>query len=286
MTSESSPNSQSEPVRYLGLDVGGARIKAGVVTGTGEVLAENAVDSHIGCSRDQLLADIHTALKPLPRELVTGLGVGFPSFGDYDSGVLDAELSGYPAMHGFPLRQYLEDQYGLPTKMVPDANLFAHGILQFGEGRRYSSFIAIGLGTGTAIGLVRDRRVLTGPKGFPEPAMRFYTEWGWPSAWGHSGYHFAEHYGAEPEAAYRSAVKNDSAALDVFRHVGEALAKTITRLSEESQIRVAVVGGGLANAWAFIVPGLRPRLQQAAISAMKTELQHPSLVGAVSLFRV
>ena len=54
MTAESSPNNQSEPVRYLGLDVGGARIKAGVVTGTGEVLAANAVDSHIGCSRDQL----------------------------------------------------------------------------------------------------------------------------------------------------------------------------------------------------------------------------------------
>ena len=143
-----------------------------MITASGKVLAVNAVESHIGGSRDQVLADIDTALEPFREESVAGLGIGFPSFGDYDRGVLDTELSGYPSMHGFPLRQHLENAFGLPTKMVPDANLFAHGILRFGEGRRFGSFMAIALGTGTAIGLVRDGEVLTGPRGFPEPTMR------------------------------------------------------------------------------------------------------------------
>ena len=286
MSSKSFPNTQSEPIRYLGLDVGGTKIDAGVVKGTGEVIAVNTVESHIGGSRDQVLADIYTALEPLRGQPLAGLGGGFPSFGDYDRGVLDSKLSGYPSMHGFPLRQHLEDVYGLPTKIVPDANLFAHGILRFGEGRRLSNFMAIGLGTGTAIGLVRDGQVLTGPKGFPEPTMRFYTEWGWPAAWGHSGYHFQSHYGADPETTYQRALAGDKLAICAFEQVGAALGDTITRLAQETQIRVAVIGGGLAQAWVFIEPTLRARVEQLAISVMKTELAYPSLVGAVDLFSV
>ena len=177
---------------------------------------------------------------------MAGLGVGFPSFGDYGQGVLDSKLSGFPSMDGFPLRQHLEDTYGIPTRMVPDANLFAHGLLEFGEGRRLGSFIAIALGTGTAIGIVRDGKVLTGPQGYPEPTMRFYTEWGWPAAWAHSGNEFASRYGLGPETTYHRAKAGDVASIDAFRQVGIALSDTITRLAEDTQIRVAVIGGGVS----------------------------------------
>ena len=41
---------------------GGTKIRAGVVTAQGEVLATHEVKSHIGGSQDQVLADIHMAL--------------------------------------------------------------------------------------------------------------------------------------------------------------------------------------------------------------------------------
>ena len=163
---------------YLGLDVGGTSIRAGLVTAAGEVLSANMVDSHPGGTREQVLADIDLALAPLRNEPVSGLGAGFPSFGDYERGVLDSNLSAYPSMHGFPLRRHLEDLRGVPTILVPDAHLLACGLLRFGEGRRLDSFLAIGLGTGTAVGLVRERRVVTGPGGFPDPITRFYTSLG------------------------------------------------------------------------------------------------------------
>ena len=154
-------------------------------------------------------------------------------------------------MDGFPLRQYLEDAYGIPTKMVPDANLFAYGILRYGEGRRFPSCVAIALGTGTAIGLVKEGKVLTGPKGFPEATMRCYTDWGWPAMWRHSGHHFSEYYGVDPKTSYRRAEAGDEEARSAFEQVGVALATTITRLANETQIFTAVVGGGLSNAWPF-----------------------------------
>jgi glucokinase len=284
MGTGSTRNEPSTPTRYLGVDVGGTTVEAGLVTAAGSVLEVNAVESHIGGSREQVLNDIDAALVPLMSKSAVGLGIGFPSFGDYDQGILDAERSGFPAMHGFPLRRHLEETYGLSVKMVPDANLRAHGVLRFGEGRQFADFMVIGLGTGTAIGLVRNREVLAGPRGFPEPTMRFYTEWGWPAAWGHSGYYFADRYGADPQTTYRRAVAGDRVALSAFEQVGATLADTIIRLARETQISQAVVSGGLSNAWAFIEPTLQTRVAPLGISVMRTELAHPSIVGAVALF--
>ena len=278
--------SKAPLAKYLALDVGGTTTKAGVVTSAGDVLASNVVESHAGGHRSQVLADIHAALEPFENEPADGIGAGFPSFGDFDRGVLDSALSGYPSMHGFPLRQHLEDTFGLATKVVSDASLFAHGILRFGEGRRLDSFMAIGLGTGTAIGLVRAGQVHTGPRGFPDVALRFYTEYGWPAAWRHSGYHFADHYGADPETIHRRALAGDAAALRAWEQVGEALGETIIRLSAESGTRNAVVGGGLSNAWNFIEPPLQRAVEPLGIDVVKTALQNPSLAGAAALFLV
>ena len=244
------------------------------------------VESHGGGARAQVLADIRAALDPFANEPADGIGAGFPSFGDFERGVLDSRLSGYPSMHGFPLRQHLQDTFGLPTKVVSDASLFVHGILRFGEGRRLSNFIAIGLGTGPAIGLVRAGQVLTGPRGFPDVALRFYTEYGWPAAWRHSGYHFADHYGADPETIHRRALAGDAPALRAWEQVGEALGETIIRLSAESGTRNAVVGGGLSNAWNFIEPSLQRGVEPLGIDVVKTALENPSLAGAAALFLV
>ena len=278
--------SNTTTARYLALDVGGTNTKAGIVAATGGILALNSVDSHPGATRSQVLADINAALAPFAGEPTAGLGAGFPSFGDFERGVLDSAVSGYPSMHGFPLRQHLEDTYGLTTRTVSDASLFAHGILRFGEGRRLSEFITIGLGTGPAIGLVRAGQVLTGPRGFPDVALRFYTEYGWPAASRHSGFHFSDHYGADPITTHRRALAGDAAALRVWRQVGEALAETISRLSAESGIPDFVIGGGLANAWEFFEPTLRRQLQPEGINAVKTALPNPSIAGAAALFLV
>ena len=269
---------------YLGLDVGGTSIRAGLVTTAGRVLSINTVESHPSGTREQVLADIDLALAPFWNEPVAGLGAGFPSFGDYERGVLDSELSAYPSMHRFPLRRHLEDVRGVPTILVPDANLLACGLLRFGEGRRLDSFLAIGLGTGTAVGLVQEGRVATGLRGFPDPITRFYTSWGWPGAWRHSGYNFADHYDLDPETAYRRASVGDADALSIWREVGDALASTIVRLASETATSYCVVAGGLATAWRFIEPSVQYRVEPRGIKVVRTDLPHPSLSGAAALF--
>ncbi len=275
---------ESQSSQYLALDVGGTNVDAGLVTGAGLVLSANTVASHPGGSREQVLADIGLALEPFRGEHVNGLGAGFPAFGDYDRGILDSELSAYPSMHRFPLRDHLEQACGVPTRLVPDANLLAHGLLRYGEGRGLDSFVAVGLGTGAAVGLVRDAAVVTGPRGFPDVVMRFYTEWGWPDAWRHSGLHFAERYGADSETMYRRACDGDPEALDVWARVGEALGDTVARLASEAGTSNAIVAGGLAGAWSFMEPAARQRVEPEGVAVVRTGLPHPSLAGAAALF--
>lgn len=269
---------------YLGLDVGGTQIEAGLIADTGLVLAANTVKSRAGGSREKVLADIDQALDPFRCEAVCGLGAGFPSFGDYDRGVLDSKLSAYPSMHTFPLRRHLEDAYDIPTELVPDANLLAYGLLRFGEGRHIENFIAIGLGTGSAVSVVQSGEVLSGSRGYSDAAMRFYTEWGWPDAWRHSGLHFSEIYGMDPLTVFKLVRDGDSVALDTWRRVGESLSSTIIRLVAETEIQVALIAGGLANAWAFIEPSVRENLHGTGTRVLKTSLPHPSLSGAAGLF--
>ena len=231
-----------------------------------------------------MLADIEAALEPFRSERAVALRVGFPSFGDYDQGILESELSAFPSMHGFHLKDYLEQRWKLPTRVIADGNLFALGIAHFGEGRAHPDFLAISLGTGTAIGIVRGGNVLGGPRGFPEPTMRFYTEWGWPSAWDHSGYHFSELYGADPVTMSRRASEGDTQALAVFARVGRALAATIRRLARETDMRVVIIGGGLAEVYAFFRPALEDGLKDSGVVAAKTALPKPALLGARALF--
>ena len=270
---------------YIGLDVGGTRIKAGLVSETGDVLSFNTVESHPYGTREQVLANIDQALEPIRCNAACGLGAGFPSFGDFGQGVLDSQLSAYPSMHNFPLRSNLEYAYGISTRLVPDANLLAFGLLRFGEGKHCDDFIAISLGTGTAVSLVQGGEVRTGPRGYLDAVMRFYTEWGWPGAWRHSSLHFSEHFGMDPLTAYNLACAGNSAALDTWRKVGESLSNTIIRLVAESETQVALIAGGLANAWTFIEPSVRLNLDNTAIKVIRTSLPHPSLSSVASLFR-
>ncbi len=269
---------------YLALDVGGTNTEAGLVSASGEVIASHLVPSHPHGSRDQVLAVMDAALAPFTAEEAVALGVGFPSFGDYEVGILDSERSAYPSMNGFHLKEYLERKWGLPTRVVADANLFALGIARFGEGHSHSDFMALSLGTGIAIGLVRDGQVLGGAKGYPESTMRAYNEWLWPQAWDHSGYRFEERYGADPVTMRNLARDGDAKACAVFDQVGRALAITIKRLARETGLNIAVIGGGLAEAYELFEPSLVADLKESGVAVLKTALEKPALLGARALF--
>lgn len=273
----------------LAIDIGGTKIDVGLVRCDGELIRRRRGPSSPGGTRGEVLTAIDQAIRSLPDEGYDRISAGFPSFGDYEAGILRSELSAFPSMDGFDLKRHLEQSYGAPTRLVPDTTLFAAGIAKFGEGEAHRSFLALALGTGTAIAEVRERVVVAGPVGPSEAAVRFYTDWGWPHGWRHSGLRFVEHYGADAPTMLDRARRDDPAALEAFAAVGRALAETISRLCEETGLRVVVLGGGLCAAYQYFAPATEQALAEqalakAAITIMRTSLKYPSLLGGAALW--
>ena len=207
--------------KYLALDIGAVSTKAGLVTSDGEVLGHYAVESHRGGTREQVLRDIAGALAPFRGEALDGVGVGFPAYGDFKNGVLLTLNTPFPSLHRFPLGYLLENEIGVTTRITTDANLFALGVMRFGEGQTHKDFVAVSLGSGTGVGVVQDGRLVEGMLG-PHPVIvEFYNEWGGTES--HDGFRFPALYGADGETLYRRVEDGDEIALRAFERIGKSL---------------------------------------------------------------
>lgn len=268
--------------KYLALDIGGSKIEAGLVTGSGDVLGSHRVESRPFCTRHQMLADVADALAPFTGERVSGLGVGFPALGNFSRGVV---LGGglFPSMEGFHLRHHLEHVLGAPVRMSTDANLFALGLLKFGEGREYRDFLALTLGTGTGVGVVQGGRLIEGKLGMDERVVRMSKEWGEREY--HSGYSMPRVYGADGATLAQRASEGDLKALAAFQAVGQAIAGTIHRLGAELRPEAAILGGGIARSYELFAPAMHHALGDSTVHVSRTRLEHAALLGAPALFR-
>ena len=267
--------------KYLALDIGGVSTKAGLVTSEGEVLGCYAVDSHRGGSREQVLRDIAGALAPFRGEDLAGMGVGFPAYGDFKNGVLLTLNTPFPSLHRFPLGFLLENEIGVPTRITTDANLFALGVMRFGEGQTYKDFVAVSLGSGTGVGVVQNGRLVEGMLG-PHPAIvEFYNEWDGTES--HDGLSFPALYGADGETLYRKVEDGDEIALRAFERIGQSLGPTLNWLHDGLMMDTFILGGGVSNSYDYFYPVLESELGSSGFTVFKTGLENASLLGAVPL---
>jgi glucokinase len=106
------------------------------------------------------LLDAEIDAVPGGRERMTALGVAVPGHVDADGHVLNAgNLKGWV---NIPLRELLEDRYGVPVFVERDANCGALGEKYAGAARKMDDFVFLSLGTGVGAGIVIDGRIYRG----------------------------------------------------------------------------------------------------------------------------
>jgi predicted NBD/HSP70 family sugar kinase len=163
----------------IGVDVGGTKIAAGVVTPEGEILNEVRYPS--SGPRERLLSSITRAV----IEVKDGYEVGavclaVPGF------VMGAEnkvifAPNLHAIEGVPLKDELGERTGLSVTVENDANAAAWGEFRFGAGREVDHLVFITLGTGVGGGVVMHGILLRGAQGAGPAAVAATT-----AAWRHS----------------------------------------------------------------------------------------------------
>lgn len=157
-------------MNYLGVDIGGMSIKAGIIREDGSILRRDAVPTEVG-KGDQIdiLRRCIELCKRLVREEqlslddIAAVGVGSPGTPDVARGILI--YAGNLNFRNCPIREILSEALRLPVFLANDANVAALAESRIGAGRGCKSSVTITIGTGLGGGVVLNDRVYAGFNG-------------------------------------------------------------------------------------------------------------------------
>lgn len=151
---------------YVGIDLGGTFIKAGVVDEEYHILAKSSVPSQVDGDDEGLADRIAQAATMAMEQLgltikdITSVGVGTPGAVDTVNGVVV-----YANNLGFrntPLGKYLEDRLHTSVYLENDANVAAYGEVLAGAAAGYKDVVVVTLGTGVGGGIIIDGKIYSG----------------------------------------------------------------------------------------------------------------------------
>ncbi|HUT23317.1 MAG TPA: ROK family protein [Sumerlaeia bacterium] len=153
---------------YLGVDLGGTRIKAAVAGGDGRIAAEERAPTESQEGPDSVIARI-AALARLTGEKagveVESMGIGLPGTLDIPNGVT-LYMPNFPThWQNVPVRDKLEKLLDWPVYLLNDVRTATLGELDFGCGKSAPTLIFMALGTGVGGGVVIDGRLRLGKLG-------------------------------------------------------------------------------------------------------------------------
>ncbi len=157
---------------FVGLDVGGTFMKAGVVDDAGTMLSSVILPTEVQRGQEKglerMCETIDAAIRAggLDRSQIAAIGVATPGTMDIPAGMILDPVNLKP-WKNVPVRQYVSGQFGLPTAFQNDANAAALGEFWVGAGRSSHSLVLFTLGTGIGGGIIlggmhEDAHVLEG----------------------------------------------------------------------------------------------------------------------------
>ena len=161
-------NSAASEAIYLGIDVGGTKIQASLITQAGVVLSRHRCPTPRDGGSEKVLEAITTAAEEtmkaeaIPQDRLTAVGLAIPGVVDPKQGfvVVTPNMS----LTGISVGPKLEKYFGVPVALGNDCNLGALGESWLGSGRGTSSSIAVLVGTGVGSGIVQNGELWTGAK--------------------------------------------------------------------------------------------------------------------------
>lgn len=156
----------------LAVDVGGTRIKTGLIAAHGDIVARSTFVSDTGGSLSRQLADIAEHCRSMVEgagaeiDLLKGIAFGFPGVIDArNARVVSASERKFPDAEMWDPEAWARQSFGLPIVIDNDARMALIGEWHFGAGKRVNNLVAVTIGTGLGAAAVVDGRVLRGQAG-------------------------------------------------------------------------------------------------------------------------
>jgi glucokinase len=284
-----------KPLRALGVDLGGTRIKIGVVDEQGRLSNMKKFSTRVDLGREALTRRIIRIIQRSlsedadPQDHPAAIGLGAAGMIDVRKGVVLLSPN-FPDWQQVPLSRMVSEQTGLPTFLDNDANTITYGEKWVGAGKDMNNFACLTLGTGVGSGLVLDGRLWYGSQGSgPEIGHMTIHPKGQRCLCGNRGCletlasagwlvkMASKKRGVEsliPQASikdraplsskdlYLRALQGDPFCRGLFENLGEALGLAIANLIHMLSLEGVVLGGGLSRAATIFLPSLEKEFKK------------------------
>lgn len=151
---------------YLGIDLGGTNIAAGVVNQNYEIIGRGERKTNTPRPAEEILEDMAKAARSavadagLKMQDIACCGIGAPGSVDSSEGIIyDSNNLGFELL---PMQKIMEKKLNMSCIVHNDANVAALGEMLNGAGKGARSFVAVTLGTGVGGGVIINNTMLTG----------------------------------------------------------------------------------------------------------------------------
>jgi len=154
---------------FIGVDVGGTKVAAGLVSSAGEITHQTrvpmvAADAAAGLAAVTSAIDSVRAALNVGQGPVSGIGICAPGPLDPHTGVV-INPPNLPGWRNFPLASEILKVFRLPVRVDNDGNSAALAEALWGAGRGFRNVFYATLGTGIGTGIVSDGRIYHGRTG-------------------------------------------------------------------------------------------------------------------------
>lgn len=299
------------PPLYVGLDVGGSAMKAGVVDDTGKPLSSVSLPTEAHRGQEFGLARMAETIRAainaagLTLQHIDAIGVDTPGFMDLQAGII-VDPPNLKPWKNVPVRQYIADTFRLPTAFQNDGNAAALGEYWVGAGRDARSIVLFTLGTGIGGGIILDGKVLEGRHGLGAELGHIIIEMSHPRQCGCGRFGCLEAYAsataivqrarealaADPgasvlhranelsaRAVFNAASQHDSLAMRLVEETARYLAVGTVSVMHTIDPDMVVYGGGMTAAGLPFLKAVRAHVAKLAFDVLvdKTEIRYAEL---------
>jgi glucokinase len=289
----------------IGVDIGGTKVAAGLVSARGEILNQARVPmvatSDAATGLASVTAAIHEVLSNARGPQVSAIGVCSPGPLDPKTGVV-INPPNLPCWRQFPLADSLVKTFGIPVAVDNDANAAALAETLWGAASGYRNVFYGTIGTGIGTGIVLDARIYEGTTGAAGEGGHMGIDMNGPTcSCGKRG--CIEALASGPAIARRARQKlrdrrdskllalahgnledvtselvsqayasGDAVAAEVIEETLQAVAYWLGNIIDLLDPDIVVLGGGVSSMFRDLLDDIRQRLRGACVNPSALEI--------------
>lgn len=154
---------------YIGVDLGGTKIKVGIVNEEGQIVSSGIINTDPSHNDKVIMKDMTAEIdrlikgEGLQRQDIKSIGIGVPGLVDYEKGsiIYCTNLSWY----NVEAVSYLKEHFNIPVYIENDATVAAYAESLFGSTKEAKDSVFLTIGTGIGGGIIINNQIIRGAHG-------------------------------------------------------------------------------------------------------------------------